>query len=188
MELKRKWATFYHRLASWRTHKLSGLTEGKNLRQEILQLIDTAEKEIIIVELAVEPIFRDDEFYQALYEKMSQMPEIQATFFLFDRQRESEVMESITKNLESLVISLHSEESGYNLALYRLNEHPYLLFYLCEKELLLKDVEEANGKSISLKFKGENIFEKDCRDYVKFLQDNPSVAVRVFPATRGRNG
>lgn len=187
MELKRKWSTFYHRLARWRTHKSSGLTEGINLRQEILKLIVTAEKEVIIVELAGEPIFRDDEFYQIIYEKIRQTSKIQITLFLFDIKRDSEYMESIIQNLESLQSDFYSDEYGSNLALYWLIEHPYLLFYLSEKELLLKDVEEVKGKSISIKFAGENIFEKDCRDYVKFLQENPSIAIRVFPVPRERN-
>lgn len=187
MELKRKWSTFYHRLARWRTHKSSGLTEGINLKQEILKLIDRAEKEVITVELAGESIFQNDDFYQIIYEKTRQNSKIQITLFLYDVNRDSEYMESIIQNLESLQSDFSSNEYGCNLALYWLTEHPYLLFYLSEKELLLKDVEEVKGKSISIKFAGENIFEKDCRDYVKFLQENSSIAVKVFPAPRERN-
>ncbi len=183
MELKRKWQSFYHRLARWRTHQFTQLTEGLNLRFEILRLLQQAEKELTIVDLAAEPIFGEEEFFDLLDEQLCRYPELQVKMLLFAGKTGQVLLEKIKANLAAAVCFDILSASGGKMALYSLTEEPFGLFYLSEQELLLKDVQRIATQAISLKFPAGSIFERDCRNYVQFLLQNPSLATPIFPCS-----
>ena len=184
MELKRKWQSFYHRLAQWRSHKSSQLTRGVNLRREIFNLVENAEKEIIIVDLADEPIFSDDEFLMLLATCLSTKSGLAIQLLLFPGAENVSVLEGIAEYYQQILPHQFSPAPDVAFSLYVLEEEPYLLFYLSEKEVLLKDVMEAAGKPLSLKFQGENAFQKDCREYLQYLLQTPDLAHKIlqFPS------
>lgn len=183
MELKRKWQSFYHRLAQWRSHKSSQLTGGVNHRAEIFKLVENAEKEISIVDFAEEPIFSDEEFIALLFSCLSMKSGLVIQILLFPGEKGISLLDDIAKNYRQILIHQFRHTPDATFSLYLLEEEPYLLFYLSEKEVLLKDVIEAEGKPISLKFQGENAFQKDCLEYLQYLLKTPGLSriVLQFP-------
>ena len=179
MDLKRKWKSFYHRLARIKTHGAGESTTGLVLHNEILTLIRNAEKELVVIDIASEPIFLEPGFWTTLMCRVRSLQGFKARLFFYARPGEAHLLETL-KQKAGTALEESCPESNVAVTLFSLHEEPYVLCYLSEKELLIKDALEGESRPVSLKFDGDTMFTKDARRYLEYLEHNPEIVSQVF--------
>ena len=174
MELKRRWQSFFHRIAEWKTHERSELTSGAVMQREIDLLISSAHKELIIVDFITEPLFADIQFYETILDIMRDNPDIEVSLILYVPSSHVSLVDSVTQHVSGIFEANGAVFGESHFSLFLLKEEPYVLFYMNEQDILIKDILNIRDTPISLKFTGKNVFEKDCRAYAQFLIESPS--------------
>ncbi len=180
MEMKRHWKSRFHRIAEWRTHKYRDLTRGPNIRREITTLVSNAARELIIIDLAREHIFSDAAMWRSFAHALERHPALNINLLLYAGENHDNAFEHIIARAEPILQEHAPHIERQRLSLYSIHDEPYILFYLNEHELLIKDILRGGEKSASLKFKGKNIFGRDCRDYSAYLIQTPPESELIF--------
>ncbi len=186
MELKRRWQSFYRRFAQLRPAGVSGSTAGLNLRGEIDNIVQNAEKELVIVDMAGEPLFFDEDFIEELTCRILSATTLKVQLFLYVKDNDlSKEDDSNPAYQFAEAVRIRLKDRMYThekktIRITVLHEQPYILFYLNENELLIKDVFEGEFSPVSIKFSGVSVFEKDCRRYIDYILKTPEIFTELL--------